>query len=441
MEIGLYQKQTTNLVMTQELRQAIYLLQYSTMDVCSYLEEQALENPLLELREPARQENDEMSRFAPSMSSDEKHAALENLSTEVYSLNQHLRSQLVGISGLSQTTLQHLHYLIDSLRDDGYLSDSIERISTRLGIGHEAGERLLHLLQALEPAGVGARCLGECIALQLKKHSNVHPLAAEMALTEIGALAERKWKQLAKKFDISIQEIQLIYDQIKQMDPKPGLAFYQEPTVYAAPDVYITGHSNEVVVYLNSDVLPSIRIQEEYKRLLEEHDETKQYAKQKGQHVDWLKKSLEQRQQTILRVTEVLANVQRDYLFSQNGTLKPLTLFDIAQELDIHESTVSRATAHKYAQTPKGLIELKTLFTANISKTNGALTNQSVKAWLKELINAEDKQKPLSDQKLVERLKEDKQISLSRRVIAKYRDELGILSSAKRKRYDERVLL
>lgn len=436
MEIGLFQKQTTQLVMTQELRQAIHLLQYSTMDVWSYLEELALENPLLEL---VNSRHEQIGFELPSSyTSDEKQAALENISRDSIDLSQHLKEQLMQFH-FSVADERFMIYLIDNLKEDGYLID-FEQVCDRADVDIESGERLLNMLQSLEPAGIGARSLGECLALQLMKKSDMHPSAIDIVLNEIEDLASRKWKQLAKKYECTLFDIQLIYDQIKKLNPKPGLAYSSEPVIYIEPDVYITVIDNDLQVHLNQDVFPMMRIQAEYRDLLEQDESSKDYAKQQKNQVDWLKKSLKQREQTIIKVTEAIVQVQREYLLGHKAVLKPLTLFDIAEEIGVHESTVSRATVNKYAQTSKGLVELKSFFSSTLSKENEGLTHHSVKQWISEFIHTENKQKPLSDQQLVEQLQKEKQITVSRRVIAKYRDELGILSSTKRRRYEERIV-
>ncbi|GAF13987.1 LOW QUALITY PROTEIN: RNA polymerase sigma-54 factor RpoN [Bacillus sp. JCM 19045] len=436
MEMGLFQKQTNQLVMTQELRQAIHLLQYSTMDVWSYLEELALENPLLEFVHSKYEQIE--SELPSSFSSDDKHAALENVSVESKNLRQHVKDQLIHFH-LSAEEEHFLVYLANNLREDGYLID-FEELCTQGNLDIDHGERLLYLIQSLEPTGVGARSLGECLALQLVKKIDVHPCAIDLILNDIEDLASRKWKQLAKKYDCTLLDVQTIYDQIKKLDPKPGLAYMSEPIIYIEPDVYITLANNQLQVHLNQAAFPMLRIQAEYRDLLEQEENSREYARQQRNQVNWLKKSLKQREQTILKLLRQLLMFSKTIYLELQGSSKPLTLVDIAEELGIHESTVSRSTVNKYAQTPRGLVELKTFLVAHFQKRMEGLTHHSVKQWISEFIQVENKQKPLSDQQLVEQLKKEKQVTVSRRVIAKYRDELGILSSTKRRRYEERIV-
>ncbi|WZY00528.1 RNA polymerase factor sigma-54 [Bacillus sp. FSL W7-1360] len=439
MELGLFQQQKMSLVMTQSLKQAIHLLQYSATDVMAYLEEQALENPLLEvvpLKETKR--DDYIGQV--TVSSDQKHAALENTARSYTTLYEALRFQVLDLAGVTKEEKKHLHYLIDCLQEDGYFRDDLADICEKRGLTLVDGEHLLALIQSLEPAGVGARSLGECLALQLVRIPDCDPLAPEIVRIHLECLAERKWRQLAQQFSVDIDRIQTIYDCVKTLHPKPGACFATEPTVYTVPDVYIMKEENELLVAMNQTVLPTVRIQEEYRRLLFTNGETKAYAKEKAQHIEWLKKSLTYRTQTIERVVEMIARHQRHYLLHPQGQLRPLTLANVAEALDLHESTVSRATANKVVQTPRGTFWLKHFFTSNINKTSGMVTQQSVKQWLRETIAKEDRYQPLSDQSLTELLQEERGMTLSRRVVAKYRTELGILSSAKRRRYAERLV-
>ncbi|WP_059103328.1 RNA polymerase factor sigma-54 [Shouchella shacheensis] len=447
MEVGLFQQQTTSLVMTQELRQAIHLLQYSSTDVAAYIEEQALENPLLEVKERksplTRLRESHIGRQQGSrLTSDEKHTALENTSAVKESLTDVLVAQLTDITG-NKTDTAHLTYLIGSLREDGYLERPLADVCEERGLTIAEGERLLALLQTLDPAGVGARTLGECLLLQLKRKPWRNWLAEQIVMLHMEELALRRWKDLAAKYDVDISEIQLIYDDIQLLDPRPGSRYSNEPTLFVEPDLSIScKEDGSLAVTIFDDVLPAIELNTMYEQILKSSDrEASAYAKQKSQQVEWLKRSLAQRQQTISQVAEVLVGYQYEFLASKNGLLKPLTLREVAEEIGVHESTVSRATANKFAQTPRGLIELKSFFSSAISGKAGwaSASSQTVKGWLKGLIEAENKAKPLSDQKLMALLEKEKGLSLSRRVIAKYRDELGILSSAKRKRYEERL--
>ncbi|AIC95566.1 RNA polymerase factor sigma-54 [Shouchella lehensis] len=433
MELGLFQKQTLNLVMTHELRQAIHLLQYSTLDVRSYLEELALENPLLELKNTYQKDNHPK---LSSKTSDEKHQALENTPNANGTLKEYVNQQLVDLS-LTPSQTKRLAFLIESLNEDGYLPESTVFYCNWLGCSEEELQEVVQILQSLEPAGVGAFSLAECLYLQVIRQHLDHPVTRAVILNDLEKVAERKWKQLAKTYGVTMLDIQEIYDVIRTLQPRPGASFYTNPTVYIEPDVHFTLFNGEILVSASSTIVPTVGINNEYKELLQLDQQTRRYCIEKEQQIEWLLTSLKQREKTILQVAEVISFIQAPYFLSKKGQLQPMTLQMIATELDIHESTVSRATANKYAQTPRGLLELKSLFTARASAVNDGISNASVKALLKQMIESENKEKPLSDQQIVELLKNNEGISLSRRVIAKYRDELGILSSVKRKRYDD----
>ncbi|WP_144559439.1 RNA polymerase factor sigma-54 [Shouchella miscanthi] len=433
MELGLFQKQTISLIMTHELRQAIHLLQYSTLDVRSYLEELALENPLLELKKTNQKDNHPK---LISRKSDEKHKALENTSNVNGTLKEYVRQQLVDLS-LTTRQKKRLAFLIESLNEDGYFPESLAFYCDWLECSEEELQEGIQILQSLEPAGVGAFSLAECLYLQVIRQGLDHPVTKAIILNDLEKLAARKWKELSKTYRVAMLDIQEIYDVIRTLQPRPGISFYTEPTVYIEPDVHFTLFNGEILVSTSSTIVPTIEVNNEYKELLQLDQQTRRYCNEKEQQIEWLLTSLKQREKTILQVAEVISYIQAPYFMSKQGQLQPMTLQMIATELDIHESTVSRATANKYAQTPRGLIELKSLFSARASAINESISNSSVKSLLKQMIEIENKEKPLSDQQIVELLKTNEGISLSRRVIAKYRDELGILSSVKRKRYDD----
>ncbi len=431
--------------MTKELRQAISLLQYSTIELTAFIQEQALENPLIELKEPSsstlaehvkemREDVDEGGMIQDKNDS----SPFDYLRIERLALSDYLIQQ-VRYLPLSKEELSWLYYFIYSIRDDGYLSRSLEDLQNDLEISTEEAEATLSRLQSLEPAGVGARSLQECLLLQLQRKKERDPLAETIVAHYMDLLAEKRWKQLSKELQVSLSDIQSAYDRIQQLDPRPGTHIGGEPTSYLIPDVTIEWVEGELAILLHDDYLPKISLNRQYQSLLLDsgNQEASQYVKQKYQQIQWLMKSIQQRQQTLLKVAEAILAHQRDFFTSKDGMLKPLTLREIAEEIGMHESTVSRATTNKYAQTPRGLFELKSFFSSSIQNGFGELTSSdSVKHYIKEVIASEEKQKPLSDQKIVSWLKEEKGITVSRRVIAKYRDELGIPSSNKRKRYE-----
>ncbi|TSB47667.1 RNA polymerase factor sigma-54 [Alkalicoccobacillus porphyridii] len=429
MEMGVYQQQHTQFLMTQELKQAIQVLQYSTADLREFLKEQALDNPLIELSESAFAQP--LFQSPQKISTDAKHRALENhsdtksiydiLTEQVSYMNQPLRDR------------NHLIYFIHSLNEDGYLTVSLEELCDERGISLQLGESYIRLLQDLEPTGVGARSMKECLLLQLKKHPKWSALAEEVVLNHMERLASRRWKEIARLCEAELSDIQKVHDLISQLDPHPGKSFSKELPHFIEADVMIEiGTNEEPVIKIQDSLLGNVQIHLEYKHQLLTCDihEHVHYAKQKLKEAEWLIQSLTQRQQTIYRVAKVIATHQKDFLTTKHGKMNPLTLKEIAESIGVHESTVSRATTNKYAQTPRGLVELKSLLSAG----HQSKSKDTLKTWLKEFIESENKQQPYSDQDLVQ-MYQEKGVELSRRAIAKYRGELGIYSSPKRKRY------
>ncbi|TWI60018.1 RNA polymerase factor sigma-54 [Halalkalibacter nanhaiisediminis] len=448
MEFGLFQQQSTSLIMTQELRQAIHLLQFSATDLSTFIHEQALENPLLDVQEPpkavelGKRERIELHSYTSISYSqsdqEERQSPIDYALVDRISLNDHLLQQLQEIS-LSRSEREKVTYFIYSLRDDGYLSRSLEDVCDDLTISRFEGEEILHILQRLEPAGVGARNLQECLLLQLQRLETRHPLAEQVVMLYMDDLAKRKWRDISTELGVTLQDIQEVNDLIQTLDPRPGTQFGVEPIQFVTPELRIIADGSELFVQLVDDIIPTIRLNRHYEQLLrnEREVEATHYAKQKAQQVQWLIRSIAQRKQTIIKVGEAIARHQREYFLTKNGVLKPLTLKEVAEEIGVHESTVSRATTNKYAETPRGLLELKSLFSSSVRNDIGETTSsQTIKDWMKELIARENKQKPLSDAKIVKSLQEEKGIVVSRRAIAKYRDELGIPSSSKRKRFE-----
>ncbi|BAB07282.1 RNA polymerase factor sigma-54 [Halalkalibacterium halodurans] len=444
MEFGLFQQQTTSLVMTNELRQAISLLQYSTVDLAAFIEEQALENPLIELKDRSDRVLSEHIRMMREERPEgegtldwSQSSPFDYLHVERLNLSDYLIQQARDLP-LNKNEFEWLCYFIYSLRDDGYLSRSLHSLQADLGLTDQEAEKTLYHLQHLEPAGIGARSLQECLLLQLQRKKQRDPLAETIVEHYMELLAEKRWKMIADDLQISLADVQRVYDCIQQLDPRPGSQIGGEPTNYLVPDVTIDWVEGELTILLQDDYLPKITLNRQYQTLLTDGEgEAAQYAKEKYHQMQWLVKSIQQRQQTLLKVTEAILRKQRAFFEEKEGALQPLTLREVAEEIGVHESTVSRATTNKYAQTPRGLLELKSFFVSSISSRFGEKgpSSDSVKKLVRKLVEEENKAKPLSDQKIAHLLKDQYNVEASRRVIAKYRDELGIPSSTKRKRY------
>ena len=445
MDVGLFQQQTTGLYMTKELRQAISLLQYSTTELTQYIQEQALENPLIELedhfqvellkREKQREDLDE--RHWENGYREQEVSPLDFVSSERYNLQDHLLYQAKFLN-LDEQSYEILCYFILHVNGDGYLSEPVEKMVEELGILEEDGEDVLMVLQNMEPTGVGARNLQECLLLQLAKRKDRNILAEMIIESYMQMLAERRWKELSKELSVTLQEIQQVYDLIQTLQPRPGVNYSDDPPKYVQPDVTVEELEGELVVLVNDDLLPRIQLNKQYQSLLhDKSSDANEYVRKKYDQVKWLLKNIKQRQVTLYQVTDAIVRHQKEFFYKGAEALRPLTLKQIAEEIDVHESTVSRVTTNKYMQSPRGLFELKYFFTTALTNGNAGETSTSyAKEVIKSLIEKEDKRKPLSDQKIVDALKTQHEIELSRRAVAKYRDEMKIPSSSKRKRFE-----
>ena len=443
MDFGLFQQQSMKLVMTNELRQAISILQYSTQDLVSFLEEQQLENPLLEIKEKKGEEVLTPTENIHETSDDWKVYEGENISPFEFisknetSLLDHLLNQ-IGVLALTKSEKEIITYLTFSLDENGYFTSTVEEVANRFSVEEEEALKCLNFLQTLDPAGVGARSLQECLLIQLRKlvPRNIH--AETIVENYLTMFANKKWKEIAKTLSITMEDVQSVADLIQTLQPKPGSVFANEPSSYISPDVFIDLIDGELFTSVNDNLLPKLSVSRDYLALLEKsNDDTSlKYAQQKHQQILWLLKSINQRQQTLLKVTEAIAKHQKDFFKYGYEYFKPLTLREVAADIEVHESTVSRATTEKYVQTPKGLFELKYFFSSGVKGEAGGTTSSlSVKEIIKKVVDEENKQKPLSDQKIATILEDDHSIEVSRRTVAKYRDELNIPSSSRRKRF------
>ena len=289
-------------------------------------------------------------------------------------------------------------------------------------------------LRFFEPVGTCTRSLQECLITQLEFRGIGDSLESRIIKNHTDKLEKRKYDQIAKAEKVAMDEVARAIKSIRTLDPKPGRAYSDETTRYVVPDVYVQKVGNDWVITLNEDGIPRLRISPYYSELLKEPDSSnKTYLTERLRAASWLIKSIQQRQQTIYRVTESIMKFQRPFLEHGIDKLKPLILKDIADDIEMHESTVSRVTTEKYVHTPQGIFELKFFFTSGIKTSNGDISSSSVKERIKNIIAAEPPSNPVSDQHIVEMLKAEK-IDIARRTVAKYRESLSIASSSQRKK-------
>lgn len=440
LKAGLWQQQTLKLTMTQELSQAIALLQYSTQELTSFLEEKAVENPLLKIEASSAQPVEARNRPKSQKSTlaSNKQSWIEQIGAENKSLDVYLHSQM-NITKLSDEDKIIIDELIHNLDENGYFCGNIEEVAATLNVSNEKVELSLHSIQELEPAGIGARDLKECLYLQLKRLGYEHVLAEKILSNHFNLFAEKKWKELAKILKVTPVEIQQVFDFIQTLNPRPAAAFQNERAVYIIPDVVVKWDCEEFTISIFDEVLPKISFNEQYYNQFSSYEDKQvnRFLQEKQQDYLWVVKALEQRKETLTKVAVKIVEKQHDFFTKGPAFLKPMTMKDVSEEIGIHESTVSRAVREKYAQTPFGLYELKSFFTSTIQTTSEEnASSKQVKDIISQLVSKENKQKPLSDQEMVNILNEEHGIVVSRRTIAKYRDQLGILSSSKRKRYE-----
>lgn len=430
---GLWQKQTLKLNMTQELSQAIALLQYSAQELAAFLETKAAENPLIQVdfkNTTSFDANMDRSRKSSKrpLERDQQHFIEQIGTIERESLEDHLLSQL-NVLAFSPEEKQLLTKLIENIDENGYLT------------GNPADSRILARLQSLEPAGIAARNLQECLLLQVKRKpaSPENDLVIKIISDHFLLFAEKKWKDIAKTLGVDMKDIQKVHDRIQQLNPKPGAAFQHEKPAYIVPDVIVKQDGDDLSVSVFDGMIPKVTFNEGYYRELAGHrdKEVTQFLQEKQGDYQWIRRSLQQRKETLLKVSMKIIEKQRDFFMIGPSQLKPMTMREVAEELEIHESTVSRAVREKFMQTPAGTFELKSFFTSSVQTTeNVQASSQKVKAAIQSYIKEEDKQRPISDQDLADMLKEREGIVASRRTVAKYRDQLGFPSSSKRKRFD-----
>ncbi|MHA6261483.1 RNA polymerase factor sigma-54 [Sporosarcina sp. CAU 1771] len=428
MELILHQKQDLQLKMTFELRQAIELLQYSTSELEQYIKQQELENPLIELREKDEQpsNNDDLSKSSKSYNS--KEAPIDIINYE----NINMRDSLFELAKLmfsDDYTRRLLKHLIYNLDDNGYLQEIDLNVFSEDEIEHG-----IHILQTVGPVGIGARNLNECLALQVQYSYPEEKLAIILIENYLDLVAERKWNKISTLMKIPLVEVKYLFDFIQSLNPRPCTFISDFSADYTTPDIIVEENNNQFVFHLNDHHLPSIHMNSDYSHHLHKKDELSSHIASYYKNYQWLISSIEQRRNTITKIMHVLLAKQHDFFKYGKQSLQPLTLSDVADEIEMHESTISRATINKVIQTPLGSFDLRVLFTSKVKTLDGESVSQSnVKALLQSFVAKENKQKPHSDQKIADYLTKEKGISISRRTISKYRDEMNIPSSSRRK--------
>jgi RNA polymerase sigma-54 factor len=369
---------------------------------------------------------------------DERRQTLENTLTRRTSLEDHLVWQL-RMSALDQDDQIIAAAIIYNLNDDGYLDTPVEELARQIEAEPSRVERVLHQVQRFDPPGVAARDLRECLHLQLINLGMEESLAARIVLNHLDLLEKHRYAEIARELGVPIEMVGHVAKVISLLEPKPGRDYGGQEPAYIVPDVFIHKMGADYVVLLNEGAVPRLRLAGYYQRVLNDGEvaaETKDYLQERLRSARWLVKSIYQRQQTIFKVSSSIVKFQRAFLDHGITHLRPLVLKDVAADIGMHESTISRATANKYAHTPQGIFELKFFFTSGVKATSGEdVSAETVKEKIRAMVAIEGHHNPLSDQAIAEVLRRD-QINIARRTVAKYRQALGILPSARRKKVD-----
>lgn len=458
LDFNLNLTQEQRLIMTQEMQLSIKLLQMSTYDLREYIENEYIENPILEgdfdfVQEDKKYDDKidykEMIKYLEFDSygsqsygeyNKEDDVSPFNFILEKESLTEYLQEQVIE-SEEDEYKKAIVSYMIENIDSRGYLDMPLEDICKELNISIALGQEALEILQDLDPDGIGARDLKECLKIQLIKKGLLDDNLEIIIDEYLELIADNKFNLIAKNLKITPKEAQDLGDIIKNLEPKPSRGFYTGDEVkFIIPDAAIRKIDGQYFVVMNDGVIPRLSISNIYKQVLnsKEDKNTENYVKEKLNSAMFLIKSIEQRKSTLLRILEKVVENQKNYFDKGQKYLKPMTLKEMAEMLGIHESTVSRAIKDKYILTSFGTVKIKDLFATGLSinKSDGeevAVVN--IKNQIKDMIDKEDKKKPLSDQVICDALNK-MNLNISRRTVAKYREELGIKSSSKRKRIE-----
>ena len=466
-KVDLNLKQTQKLVMTMEMKQAIEILQLTSMELNDMIDKELLENPILEFndsfvesmevvreeRPKTEESKDQIDwddyfqnmqsteyRNAPSTAYDpDDEFNFEKFSYYETTLNEYLNLQF-HVHASDFTEIENLvgEYLIDCIDDNGYLFIDEAYVCETLGVDRDILEKMIAVIQDFDPAGVGARDIKECLLIQLRQKGFNKPEYENIIVNHLTDLAGNQFRRISQETGISAEQIADFKELIKTLEPKPGRKFTNGDEVkYVVPDARIEWVDGELTVTIKDISAPRLKINSFYQDMLatgRENDDTKKYIEKKLDSAVFLIRSIEQRRDTIRKVIEAIAAYQENFFREGVEDLRPLTLREIAEMIDVHESTVSRAIRGKYVQTPKGTFALKFFFKRGFSQGAGDVSSEAIKHQIQKLIGGEDKKKPLSDQKIAELLK-TQGLDVARRTIAKYREAMDILPSSKRKAF------
>lgn len=448
--IGMSQKMKQIQVLSQQARMGIHILQLPLLELRTYLSQEMVDNPLLEddfLDDDINSQDDidmyeqmvndysdlpRSTTYDPDQ--DKKRQFREMSITKEESLEDHLMWQL----GMHSAGIEFKigEFIIGNLDENGYLQVTLESIDNRFEVGPDFVTKVLKLIQSFDPIGVAARDVRESLMIQLRFKGKEDTVSYKIVESYLDELSRKKYTVIARKLAVKIEEVEQAHIDIAALEPKPGRAYSTEQAVKIVPDLILVRTEDGFTIKLNNEYIPSLRINSYYSSLYKQKGVdtgTRRYIKQRRERAKCLISALEQSQDTIRRIASFIVDYQKDFLERGEGNIKPLKLTDVAQVLEVNESTVSRAISNKYMQTDFGVISLKRFFSVGLVQTDGStMSSESIRATIRELIDNENPQKPLSDQKLVDLLQE-KGIKVARRTVTKYRKNMKILSSGLRK--------
>ncbi|WP_045210712.1 RNA polymerase factor sigma-54 [Desulfonatronovibrio magnus] len=468
-------KLTQQLVMTPQLQQAIKLLQMSRLELLEVVQQELLENPLLEELQPAADEDREREardrkEVKEKLTAEEKEM-INNADWEDYlghfsstskqagsrewevpeemqsfearysskpSLEGHLTWQLY-LQNLTAEEIRIGEEIIGNIDSKGYLKTDTAELAQSLNLTEDKVESVLSKVQNFDPVGIASRTLRECLLTQLRALNETGPIITELVTEHLEDIEKNRFVPLLKKFKISKDYLKECIEILQSLDPYPGASYGSEDIVYVSPDIYVYKYEEDFAIVLNEDGIPPIQLSTLYQDSLEKTDKNKkdnEYIQEKTRSAIWLMKSLHQRQRTLYKVMESILKFQREFFELGVARLKPLILREVAEDINMHESTVSRITTNKFVSTPFGVFELKFFFNSSLSMDSGGVVgSESVKAAIKKMVAEEDPKKPLSDDVIANALKEQLEVNIARRTVAKYRAALKIPSSSKRKKF------
>lgn len=474
MEHRLAQTQTQRLMLTQRMQQAIQILQLSSLELDQYVQQELETNPVLEQLQKEPEPEKDMPQETPTAKNDEdvsddgpfdldafasewqephrreldfsrnadadaRRRFYEDSITREESFSSHLMTQL-RLSAKDERTFAIGERLIGDIDPKGYFTGSIEEIAHELNASPQEVERVLYMVQRFEPTGVGARDVVECLLLQINAEFPDEEQLKVLVSEHLLELERRQIPAIAKAMGITPERVEQLRSMLGRLNPWPGLEYSSGPPQYVTPDVIVEKNEDEddYIVYLSNDSVPELRVSQQYRKMLKKHGtdkDAKKYIRGKVEAARWLIRNIEQRQNTILRIANAIVEFQRDFFDKGIEHMRPLTLQEVADKVGVHEATVSRTTRGKYMQTPQGLFEMKYFFSPGLQSDSGeAQSSKRVQSLIQKIVDEENKKKPLSDQKIADKLKEQG-IQIARRTVTKYREALGILSTKMRREY------